>query len=94
MKWDHQVDVVIVGSGNGAMTTALSLYEMGVKDILLVEKDVQYGGTSALGGGGIWIPGSHYAKEAGAQIRELREVASTLEETFMKALEANEGEVA
>jgi 3-oxosteroid 1-dehydrogenase len=67
MNWDHSVDVVIVGSGNGALTNALCNYEMGTKDILIVEKTAQYGGTSAIGGGGVWIPCNHYAIEAGAQ---------------------------
>lgn len=66
MNWDHSVDVVIVGSGNGALTSALCNYEMGTTDLLLVEKTDQYGGTSAIGGGGVWIPCNHYAMEAGA----------------------------
>ena len=38
MNWDHSVDVVVVGSGNGALTNALCNFEMGTKDVLLVEK--------------------------------------------------------
>ncbi|MBD2858399.1 FAD-dependent oxidoreductase [Spongiibacter sp. KMU-158] len=66
-NWDHSADVVIVGSGNGAMTAALSLYEMGVKDVLIIEKSSLIGGTSATSGGGVWIPNNRYAKAAGAQ---------------------------
>lgn len=66
-SWDHSVDVLIVGSGNGALTAALSSYEMGVKDLLIVEKSAEIGGTSATSGGGVWIPGNRYAKAAGAQ---------------------------
>jgi 3-oxosteroid 1-dehydrogenase len=65
-KWDHSVDVLVVGSGNGAFTAALSCYEMGLKDVLMVEKSAEIGGTSATSGGGVWIPNNRYAKAAGA----------------------------
>ncbi len=67
MKWDKTVDVVIVGSGNGALSNALCNYEMGSKDLLVIEKTAQYGGTSAIGGGGVWIPCNHYAMAVGAE---------------------------
>jgi 3-oxosteroid 1-dehydrogenase len=66
-QWDHHVDVLVVGSGNGALTSALCCYEMGTKDVLVVEKAEKYGGTSSMSGGGLWIPGNRYAKAAGAQ---------------------------
>jgi 3-oxosteroid 1-dehydrogenase len=65
-QWDHSVDVVVVGSGNGGMTAALCCYEMGCKDVLTIEKSDLYGGTSSTSGGGVWIPNNRYAKEAGA----------------------------
>ncbi len=61
------VDVLVVGSGNGGLTAALCAYEMGLKDVLVVEKSELYGGTSASSGGGVWIPCNRYAREAGAQ---------------------------
>ena len=64
---DVSVDVLVVGSGNGALTAALCAYEMGAKDVLVVEKSALYGGTSATSGGGIWIPCSRPAQEAGAK---------------------------
>lgn len=66
MKWDYSFDIVVIGSGNAALTAALCNYEMGSKNILIVEKTEQYGGTSAIGGGGVWIPCNHYALAAGA----------------------------
>ena len=33
----------------------------------MIEKSDLYGGTSALSGGGVWIPGNRYAKAAGAE---------------------------
>lgn len=67
MQWDHETGVLVVGSGNGALTAALSCYEMGERDVLVIEKTSQYGGTSSLSGGGIWIPCNRYAKAAGAE---------------------------
>ena len=64
---DTLVDVLVIGSGNGALTAALCAYELGVKDVLVIEKSDKYGGTSATSGGGVWIPCNRYALEAGAQ---------------------------
>ena len=66
MAWDREVDVLVVGSGLGAMTSALSLKEMGVDSIEVIEKATKFGGTSGVSGGGIWIPNNHYAKALGA----------------------------
>lgn len=52
-------DVIVVGSGAGAMTSAVFLADQGLS-VLVVEKSNQYGGTSAISGGGIWIPNNHY----------------------------------
>ena len=61
MKWDYEFEVVVVGSGNGALTSALCSHDGGVKT-LVIEKSDQYGGTSATSGGGVWIPNNRYAK--------------------------------
>jgi len=65
--FDHEVDVLVVGTGNGALTSALTCYELGVTDVLLVEKGEKIGGTSAFSGGGVWIPCNRYARESGAE---------------------------
>ena len=64
---EHKYDVIVVGSGNGGLTAALCCYEMGCKDVLVVEKSDLYGGTSSISGGGVWIPGNRYAMAAGAE---------------------------
>ncbi|ULQ47790.1 FAD-dependent oxidoreductase [Flagellatimonas centrodinii] len=53
--WDEEFDVVVVGSGAGGMTAALCAAGEGLK-ALVIEKSEFYGGTSAVSGGGIWIP--------------------------------------
>ena len=67
MNWDREVDVLVVGTGNGGLTAAVCNWEMGTKNVLIIEKQDKVGGTSATSGGGIWIPNSHYAKEVGAE---------------------------
>jgi succinate dehydrogenase/fumarate reductase flavoprotein subunit len=52
---DHEVDVLVVGSGAAGMTAALTAKASGL-DTLLVEKAQYYGGTTAISGGGIWAP--------------------------------------
>ena len=66
-NWDREVDVLVVGTGNGGLTSAICNYEMGSKDVLIIEKSNKVGGTSATSGGGIWIPNNHYAKACGAE---------------------------
>ncbi len=65
-QWDREVDILIAGTGNGGLTAAVCNWEMGTKDLLVIEKADKVGGTSATSGGGIWIPNNHYAREAGA----------------------------
>ncbi|GAB3103647.1 FAD-dependent oxidoreductase [Aestuariicella hydrocarbonica] len=66
-NWDKSVDVLVVGSGNGGLTAAVSSYEMGSRNVLVVEKADKVGGTSSVSGGGIWVPCSDYAKACGAE---------------------------
>ncbi|WP_174291089.1 FAD-binding protein [Sphingomonas bacterium] len=64
MTFDKEVDLLVVGSGAGALVAALRASRAGA-DVLVVEKGAMWGGTSATSGGGIWIPGSHLAAAAG-----------------------------
>jgi 3-oxosteroid 1-dehydrogenase len=66
-KFDKEVDVLVVGSGAGALTAAIVAQREGCKDVLVVEKSDKYGGTSSMSGGGIWIPNSHYARAEGVK---------------------------
>jgi len=62
--FDHVVDVLIVGSGGGGMTAALTANAAGLS-VLIVEKSSYFGGSTALSGGGIWVPGAPAQRRAG-----------------------------
>jgi 3-oxosteroid 1-dehydrogenase len=57
-KWDHAFDVVVVGSGAGGMTAAICAHDLG-QSVLVLEKSDLYGGTTAISGGGLWVPCNH-----------------------------------
>jgi 3-oxosteroid 1-dehydrogenase len=65
-EWDHTVDLLIIGSGAGAMTAAITAYDRG-GDALLIEKTDRYGGSSAMSGGGLWVPNNHLMAQAGIE---------------------------
>ncbi len=58
------MDVVIVGSGGAALTAATLAHDGGA-EVLVVEKASMLGGTTAVSGGGVWLPGNHVMREAG-----------------------------
>ena len=68
------VDVVIIGSGAGGLSTAITAKKHGL-EVVVVEKEPFFGGTTAFSGGVLWIPGSPHAKRAG--VSDTREAAKT-----------------
>ena len=52
--WDHEVDVLVAGSGNGGLSAAIAAARAGART-LVVEIDSATGGSSAMSGGGIHI---------------------------------------
>ncbi|TVV77110.1 FAD-dependent oxidoreductase [Sphingomonas solaris] len=57
-------DAVVVGSGAAGLTAAVTAARAGLS-VLVVEKTDVFGGTTALSGGGIWIPDNHHQQAAG-----------------------------
>ncbi|WP_370328987.1 FAD-dependent oxidoreductase [Mycolicibacterium hippocampi] len=53
--WDHDVDVVVLGSGGAGLTAALSAAVAGAT-VEVYEKAETVGGTTAVSGGIVWIP--------------------------------------
>lgn len=60
----QEYDVVVVGSGGGAMTGAFLAQRAGLSTVV-VEKTALLGGTSAYSGGACWLPGSQVQQRAG-----------------------------
>ena len=56
---DH-FEVVVLGSGAAALAAAVSASGHGAKVVGVFEKASVLGGTSAMSGGMIWIPGNHH----------------------------------
>ncbi|MEZ0338909.1 FAD-binding protein [Mycobacterium sp. pV006] len=62
--FDHVTDVLVIGSGGGGMTAALAAHSQGLQT-LVVEKAPRFGGSTALSGGGIWVPGAPSQRREG-----------------------------
>src|SRR4249920_749108 len=60
------VDVLVVGTGASGMATAVTAASHGL-EVLVVEKEARYGGTTARSGGWLWIPGTRLATEQGIE---------------------------
>ncbi|NWQ40293.1 FAD-dependent oxidoreductase [Bacillus sp. EB106-08-02-XG196] len=69
MNWHEEYDVVVVGSGAGGLVAAITAAYQGLNTVI-VEKGSEWGGSSALSGGGLWIPNNHVSKKAGLQDSE------------------------
>ncbi len=64
MASEFATDFLVVGSGAGGMTAAIVAAQLGASSLVL-EKTDRYGGTTALSGGGIWIPNNDSMTRAG-----------------------------
>jgi 3-oxosteroid 1-dehydrogenase len=68
--WSADADLVVVGSGGGGLTSAVVASVEGL-DVIVLEKSDWVGGTTAVSGGGLWIPLNHHmAEEGGSDSRE------------------------
>jgi 3-oxosteroid 1-dehydrogenase len=61
---DGPTDVVVVGTGVAALTAAITAHDNGAR-VTVVEATSSVGGTTAVSGGGIWMPQNHHMAELG-----------------------------
>lgn len=62
----ENVDVLVVGSGAGGLSSAVAAAHRGLK-VIVAEKEPAFGGTTARSGGWMWIPNNAPGKRAGVQ---------------------------
>lgn len=55
MSDNNEYDVIVVGSGGGALLSAVRAHDLGMK-VLVIEKTSEFGGTTATSGGALWLP--------------------------------------
>ncbi|NIM69805.1 MAG: FAD-binding protein [Xanthomonadales bacterium] len=65
-EWDHTTDILVVGSGVGACSAAVTAHDNG-DAVLLIEKAEFLGGTSAKSAGVLWIPNNFTLKARGIE---------------------------
>ncbi|RZK84922.1 MAG: FAD-binding protein [Rhodococcus sp. (in: high G+C Gram-positive bacteria)] len=63
-NFDTTVDFLVVGSGGGGMAAAITAADRGI-DTLVIDKGATFGGSTAISGGGIWIPNAPTLREKG-----------------------------
>lgn len=61
---DRGCDLLVVGSGAGGLSTAITARKAGL-DVVVIEKEPWFGGTTAYSGGVLWIPGNRHASAHG-----------------------------
>jgi 3-oxosteroid 1-dehydrogenase len=62
--WHDEADVVVVGGGGGGLTAALAASVAG-RDVVVLEKAPQVGGTTAKAGGWYWVPNNRMMRARG-----------------------------
>ncbi|WP_420122773.1 FAD-binding protein [Nakamurella sp.] len=62
--WDEQVDLLVLGTGAGGLSAAVTGAHEGLS-VLVLEKTEFLGGTTAYSAGTCWIPDNHFQRAAG-----------------------------
>jgi succinate dehydrogenase/fumarate reductase flavoprotein subunit len=70
MLQDIQCDLLVIGAGAAGLSTAITASKRGL-DVVVIEKEPVFGGTTALSGGVVWVPlNPHGRKQNPADTRE------------------------
>lgn len=54
-NWNQEVDFLVVGTGSAGLSAAITAKKNGL-DTLVIESTDKWGGTTAISGGGLWMP--------------------------------------
>ncbi len=63
---NKQCDLLVVGSGAAGLACAITAKKRGL-DVVVIEKEPVFGGTTALSGGVLWIPLNHHGHKQNPQ---------------------------
>ncbi|TXI61081.1 MAG: FAD-dependent oxidoreductase [Limnohabitans sp.] len=66
MTMKNEFDLVVVGSGAAGLSCAITAKKRGL-DVVVIEKEPVFGGTTALSGGVLWIPLNHHGLQQNPQ---------------------------
>jgi succinate dehydrogenase/fumarate reductase flavoprotein subunit len=80
MSFPTQCDVIVVGSGAAGLSCAITAKKRGL-NVVVLEKEPVFGGTTALSGGVLWIPLNHHGLKQNPKDRADLVHAYMIEET-------------
>lgn len=64
--WDYETDYLVVGTGAAGLSAAITASRNGL-DVILTESMDKWGGTTAISGGGLWMPANPLMHSDGIQ---------------------------
>jgi len=64
IRQSYDCDVLVIGSGAGGLSSAVTAAQQGLK-VIVAEKSAVFGGTTAVSGGWLWIPNTPHAQREG-----------------------------
>lgn len=64
IRKSYDCDVLVIGSGAGGLSSAVTAAQQGLK-VIVAEKASVFGGTTAVSGGWLWIPNTPHAQREG-----------------------------
>ena len=65
-SWDYEIDYLVAGSGVAGLSAAITAKLNGL-DTLIIESMEKWGGTTAISGGGLWMPANPLMLRDGEQ---------------------------
>ena len=78
--WDHEIDYLVAGTGVAGLSAAITAKRNGL-DTLIVESMEKWGGTTAISGGGLWMPNNPLMVTGGVE-DSLEEALEYMEQTI------------